>query len=93
MLLIVLAKIRQFGVYIFFFTCAAECHWTEIIKAVAHQYGQTLTDEAGNTMDKSTKMNYLKKNPVTVAIQIHYVFKKLLGKVFSIGMIKMRALK
>ena len=46
MLLDVLAKTRQFGEYTFFLTCsAAEFHWTEIIQVVAHQYGQTLTDE------------------------------------------------
>ena len=39
MLLDVLAKIRQFGVYAFFLTCsAAEFHWTEIVQIVAHQY-------------------------------------------------------
>ena len=37
MLLDVLAKIRQFGVYTFFLTCsAAEIHWTEIIQVVAN---------------------------------------------------------
>ena len=55
MLLDILAKIRQFGVCTFFLTCfAAEFHWTEIIRVVAHQYGQTLTDEQVNAMDWST---------------------------------------
>ena len=59
MLLDVLTKIRQFGVYTFFLTCsAAEFHWTEIIQVVAHQYGQTLTDEQVNVMDWSTKVSY-----------------------------------
>ena len=52
MLLDVLAKTKQFGVYTFFLTCsAAEFHWTEIIQVVARQYGQTLTDEDINAMD------------------------------------------
>ena len=52
MLLDVLAKTKQFGVYTFFLTCsAAEFHWTEIIQVVARQYGKTLTDEEINAMD------------------------------------------
>ena len=87
MLLDVLAKIRQFGVYTFFLTCsAAEFHWTEIIQVVARQYGETLTDEQVNAMDWSTKLKYLKRNPVTVARQIDHVFKQLWGKVILSGM-------
>ena len=49
MLLDVLAKIRQFGVYTFFLTCSAsEFHQTEIIEVVAFQYGEILTDEQLN---------------------------------------------
>ena len=52
MLLDVLAKIRQFGVYTLFLSCsAAEFHWTEIIQVVARQYGEILTDEQVNAMD------------------------------------------
>ena len=62
MLLNVLAKTRQFGVYTFFLTCsAAEFHWTETIQVVACHYGQILTDEQVNAMDWSTKVNYLKQ--------------------------------
>ena len=87
MLLDVLAKIRQFGVYTFFLSCsAAEFHWTEIIQVVARQYGEILTDEQVNAMNWSTKVNYLKRNPVTVARQIDYVFKQLWGKVILSGM-------
>ena len=89
MLLDVLAKIRQFGLYTFFLTwCAAEFHWTEIIQVVACQYGQTLTDEQVNTMDWSTMVNYLKRSPITVTVarQIDYVFKQLWGKVILSGM-------
>ena len=64
----VLAKIKQFGVYTFLLSCsAAEFHWTEIIQVVARQYGEILTDEQVNAMDWSTKVNYFKRNPVTVA--------------------------
>ena len=68
MLLDILAKSRQFGVCTFFLTCsAAKFHWTEIIQIVACQYRETLTDEERNSIDWGTKMNYLKRNPVTVA--------------------------
>ena len=81
MLLDVLAKISEFGVYTFFLTgSAAEFHWTDIIQVVACQYGEILTDEQVNAMDWSTKVNYLKRNPVTVARQIDYVFQQLWGK-------------
>ena len=71
MLLDALAKIRQFGVYTFFLSCSvAEFHWTEIIQVVARQYGELVTDEQVNAMDWSTKVNYLKINPVLVARQI-----------------------
>ena len=84
MLFDVLAKIRQFGVSTFFLSCsAAKFHWTEIIQVVACQYGEILTDEQVNAMDWRTKVNYLKRNPVTVARQIDYVFKKLVGKVIG----------
>ena len=87
MLLDVLAKIRHFGVYTFFLTCsAAEFHWPEIIQVVAEQYGEKLTDEEVNNMDWSTKLEYLKRNPVTVARQIDHVFKKLFGEVILSGM-------
>ena len=82
MLVDVLARLRQFGVYTFFLTCSvAEFHWTEIIHIGAPQYGETLTNEQVNAMDWSTMANYLKRNPVTVASQIDYVFKELCDKV------------
>ena len=59
MLLDILAKIRQFGVYSFFLTCyATEFHWTKIIQIVTRQYGGTRTDDKVNSMDWGTKMNY-----------------------------------
>ena len=87
MLLDVLAKIRQFGVYTFFFSCsAAEFQWTEIIQVVPRQYGEIQTDEQVNAMDRSTKVNYLKRSPVTAAMQIDYVFRQLWDKVILSGM-------
>ena len=87
MLLNFLAKIRQFGVCTFFLSCsAAEFHCTEIIQVVARQYGEKITEEQVSAMDWSTKVNYLKRNPVTVARQIDYVFKQLWGKVILSGM-------
>ena len=81
MLVDVIAKIRQFGVYTFFLTCfVAEFYWTEIIQVVAPQYGETLTNEQVNALDCSATVNYLKRNPITVARQINYVFKQLFGK-------------
>ena len=70
-------------------TCpAVEFHWTEIIPVVAHQYEQALTDEHINAVDWSTKVNYLKSNPVTVARQIDNVFKQSWSKVECILMVK-----
>ena len=39
-----------------------------------------------NSMDWGTKMNYLKRNPVTVARQIDYLIQQLWGKVILSGM-------
>ena len=59
----VLAKIRQFGVYTFFFTCSvAEFHWTKIIQVGAPQYGEILTIEQVNVLVWSTTANNLKRN-------------------------------
>ena len=78
MMLDVLVKVRQFGPPTFFLTLsAAEFHWPEIIKIVAPQYGENLTDEEVENMDWSTKVNYLKRNPVTVARQIDHIFKQV----------------
>ena len=82
MLLDVLAKSNQFGLYTFFLSCsAAEFHWTDIIKIVACQYGEKLSDEQVQAMNLSTKVSYLKRNPVTVARQVDYSFKQVWGKI------------
>ena len=39
-----------------------------------------------NPIDWGTKMNYLKRNPVTVARQIDNLFQELWGKVILSGM-------
>ena len=63
---------------IMFLTCfAAEFHWTEIIQVVSRQYGPKLIDEQVNVMDWSTKVNYVKRNRVTVTRQIDDVVKHL----------------
>ena len=73
---------RQFEVYTFFLTySAAEFHCTKIIEVVTFQFGEILTDKQTNTMDWSTKVAYLKRNPIIVVRQIDYVFKELWGKV------------
>ena len=54
MLLDILVKTRQFGVYtVLLFFCVAEFHWTEIIQVAAHQYGETLTYEQVHAKDWS----------------------------------------
>ena len=45
-----------------------------------------LTDEEVKARDWSRKVNYLKRNLVTVARQIDYVFKQLWGKDILSGM-------
>ena len=78
MMLDVLAKIKQFEVYTFLLSCSvAEFHHTEIIQVVAHHYGELLTDEQVNAMNWNTKVNYFKRNPVTLARRIDHVFKQL----------------
>ena len=87
MMLDVLAKIRKFGPPTFFITfSAAEFHWTDIIKIVARQYGEELSDESIRTMSRSQKVKYLKRNPVTVAKQIDYRFNQLFKKCLFSGM-------
>ena len=57
MLLDVLGKSRQFGVYTLFLSCsAAEFNWTDITKIVAHRCGETLSDIKVQTTHWSTKV-------------------------------------
>ena len=87
MLLDFLAKVRNFDVTTFFLTwSSAEFSWPHIIKIVAYQYGEILTDDDVNAMDWSTKVKYLKRNPVTVARQIDYIFKQVFKKILYSGM-------
>ena len=83
----VLAKVRHFGCTTFFLTLpAGEFHWHEIIQIVARQYGTTLTTEQVNQMDWKTKVMWLKRNPVTVARQIDYIFRQVFSKILYSGM-------
>lgn len=76
MLLDVLAKIRQFGLYTFLLTSSTIAfHWNEIIQVIAQQYGRTLTDEEVNAVDLRGKGNYLNRNTFSVAKQTDCVFK------------------
>jgi len=87
MTLDILAKIRQYGPPTFFMTfSAAEFKWTDIIKIVAKQFGENLDDETINNMSWSTKVKYLKLNPVTVARQIDYWFNCLWKNVVMSGL-------
>ena len=87
MMLDVLAKIRQYGPPTFFLTfSAAEFSWTDIIKIVARQFGEELSYDTINNMSWKTKVQYLKRNPVTVARQIDYRFNQLWTKVLLSGM-------
>ncbi|XP_066911966.1 uncharacterized protein [Clytia hemisphaerica] len=87
MMLDVLAKCRVFGPSTYFLTwSAALFKWTSIIKVVATQYGENLTDEEVNNMSWSEKVQYLKRNPVTVARQIDHIFNKVFPKMLMSGM-------
>ncbi|XP_066926766.1 uncharacterized protein [Clytia hemisphaerica] len=87
MMLDVLAKCRVFGPSTYFLTwTAALFKWTNIIKVVATQYGENLTDEDVNNMDWSQKVQYFKRNPVTVARQIDHIFNKVFPKMLMNGM-------
>ena len=70
MLLDVFAKISHFRVCTFFLAYSAvEFHWTAIV-LIAYEC---------NGLD--SKVNSLKRNPVSVRRQIDYVFQQLWGKV------------
>eukprot|EP00111_Clytia_hemisphaerica_P024283 TCONS_00071615-protein len=87
MMLDVLAKCRVYGPSTYFLTwTAALFKWTNIIKVVATQYGENLSDEDVNRMDWSQKVQYFKRNPVTVARQIDHVFNKVFPKMLMNGM-------
>ena len=82
-----LAKIRRFGTYTFFLSgSAADFHWPELIRIVAQQYGEDISLEyIEKEMDKTTKRNWLARNPVTVAKHIDFIFRKLWGNVILSG--------
>ena len=77
----VLAKVRQFGCYTFFLTLSAGIphFWPEIFQILGRQYGKNFTEQDVNGMSNNEKISWLKKNPVTVARQVDYLFTKMLG--------------
>ena len=78
---------KQFGFYIFFLSCsAAEFIKTSIIKISPRQFGETLSDEQVQAIGWGIKVSYLKRNPVTVARQVNYIFKQVWGKIILSGM-------
>ena len=77
----VLAKVRQYNVYIFFVNwSAAGFERSYIIQVIARQYGEELSNEQISAMDLDTKCYQLKRNPVSVAHQIDCALKNLWGK-------------
>ena len=72
----ILMKVRHFGT-----STLEEFHWPEGIQIVAHQYGTKLSADHVKQMDRKTKVMWLKRNPVTVAWQIDYIFRQVFGKV------------
>ena len=81
----VFSKIRYLNVQTFFLTMSVDQCWNVIIKIVARQYGEDLTDDQIDNMNWSTKVTYLKRNPVTVARQIDYILKKVWTDVIMSG--------
>ena len=69
-------------VFIFCFLCSFLFSYQSLVYIVVIEI-KILTDEQ---VDWSTKVNCLKRIPVTVARQIDYVFKQLWGKVILSGM-------
>ena len=81
------AKVRQLDIYTFFITFTADqLGWPHIIKAIAAQYGVTLTDEEIRALSFHEKCVWLKRNPVTAARMIDNTFTALFGKVLMSGM-------
>ena len=80
-LLDILGKVRQFGCYTFFLTITAGIphFWFEIFQILGHQYGKDFTKEDVMNMSNKERIDWLKRNPVTVARQVDYLFTKFLG--------------
>lgn len=90
-LLDLLAMVRQLGIPTWFLTLsAADMQWPEVIKSIAHQYGESLTDDDIKKMPWDEKCKWLKSNPVTAARQFKHrldtFFKEFIGgKAHPIG--------
>lgn len=70
----------------------AEFRWTEIIQAIAQQYGESLTSDQVEEMDFETKSIWLKRNAVTAVRYIDFMFQKffhgvVIGSPHPIGQI------
>ena len=72
-------------VYIFLTGSAAEFHWPEVIQIVSKQYGVHLIAEDVRNMTWENKCNWLKRNSVTAARHIDYIFRQVWGKVILSG--------
>ena len=55
-------------------------------KIVTQQYEETLNDEDINNMDWSTKVQYLKRNPITVTRQTDHIFNQVVPNILYSGM-------
>ena len=79
--------IRYFGVNTWFMTwSAAQFQWTHLIKIIARQNGQILSDIEIEEMDWSSKADILKRNPVLVARQIDHIFTSVWKDVVISGL-------
>ena len=73
-----LAMINQLGIPTFFLTLsAADLQWPDIIKAVASQFGISVSDEDVINMSFTERCRYVKLNPVTVARHFDYRVRML----------------
>ena len=78
----ILAKIRKCDPYTFFLTCStADFILVEIIQVLARQYGKQIFADPIRSSLGMKKLEYFKRNPVTVASQIDYTFRQLWDKV------------
>ena len=57
-----------------------------MIKIVTQQYEETLNDEDINNMDWITKVQYLKRNPITVTRQTDHIFNHVVPNILYSGM-------
>ena len=69
----VLSMIRTLGIPTWFLTLsAADMKWSEVIQAIAQQYGTIYTEDEVLTLPWQTKSMWLRSNPVTAARMLQY---------------------